>query len=259
MPLHTDPVRQNANPENQIQVIHRAGMILRAIRESGELSLSQLTREVGLAHSTVHRIVSSLETEGFLNVSPANGKIQLGFQFVHFAEAVKTDLRREIRPYMERLSLEIDETVDFAVLDNSHVLFLDQVVRPHRLNAVSGVGRRFPAFCTANGKAILATLSREHVDKILPQELPCLTPRTPTNRADLYKELDVISRQGVAFDREEHTEGICAVGAALPACCDQRAALSVPVPSVRFYGNEELLAKALRNTIQQITTHAGFM
>jgi DNA-binding IclR family transcriptional regulator len=66
------------------------------------------------------------------------------------------------------------------------------------------------------------------------------------------EELDAVRREGVAYDREEHTLGICAVGAVVYAPVDTLTAISVPVPSVRFYGNEEKLVAELLKTCRFI-------
>ena len=41
-------------------------------------------------------------------------------------------------------------------------------------------------------------------------------------------------KSGVAFDREEHTHGICAAGIAMNDLAGNYVAISVPVPAQRF-------------------------
>ena len=233
---------------SQVQVISRAAAILRAIRDSGGLNLSQLAREVRLARSTVYRIVSTLEEEGMLTTATPDGRVQLGLELVSLGAAVNSDMRRFLRPYLEGLSIKVDETVDLAILDKDRLVFLDQVARPQRLRAVSGIGVTFPLHCTANGKAILSMLSIEELERILPDPLPIYTPNTIQARAELMQELERARSEGVAFDREEHTLGICAVGAAIQGLMGALAAISIPVPSVRFYGNEEKFVSAIIQT-----------
>ena len=144
---------------SHIQVISRAAAVLRALRDSGGLSLANLADEVGLARSTVHRIVTTLERERFVTTGSTDGRIHLGIELVSLGVAVNVDLRRELRPFLESLSMEMDETVDLSVLDQNRLLFLDQIGRLRRLRAVSGVGIAFPMHCTANGKVLLAALS----------------------------------------------------------------------------------------------------
>ena len=138
--------------------------------------------------------------------------------------------------------------MDLAILDKDRLVFLDQVARPQRLRAVSGIGVTFPLHCTANGKAILSMLSIEELERILPDPLPIYTPNTIQARAELMQELERVRSEGVAFDREEHTLGICAVGAAIQGLMGALAAISIPVPSVRFYGNEEKFVSAIIQT-----------
>ncbi|OGO25996.1 MAG: hypothetical protein A2136_08760 [Chloroflexi bacterium RBG_16_54_11] len=236
----------------QVQVINRAASILRAIRISGGLTLSQLAREVGLARTTVYRIVSTLESEGLLTTQTPDGKIQLGIELIPLGAAVRTDVRRELRPYLEELSLTLDETVDLAILDKDHVLFLDQIVKLHRLHAVSGVGLEFPLHCTANGKALLSTFTYDEFRRVIPDRLQKFTPNTISTRDQLSSELETVRQEGIAYDREEHTQGICAVGAVVYAPTDTLVAISIPVPSVRFYGNEGKLASKLLQICQMI-------
>ncbi len=140
--------------------------------------------------------------------------------------------------------------VDLAVLDGSVARFVEQIAAPHRLRAVSAVGAAFPLHCTANGKALLAALPAEHALSLLPARLERFTANTIVTRKALLAELDEVRSSGIAHDREEHTEGICAVGAAVldPAGAPV-AAISIPVPSQRFQGNEAHCAASLRAAI----------
>ena len=244
MQATTNPKMQKNRNFKQVQVINRAAAILRTVRLSGDITLSQLARQVGLARTTVYRIVATLESEGLLTTTP-NGKIQLGIELIPLGAAVQTDVRRELRPYLEELSMKLDETVDLSVRDRDHVLFIDQIVRLHRLHAVSGVGVEFPLHSTANGKALLSMCTMDELISLIPENLPIYTPNTIKTRQQLLRELETVRLDGVAFDREEHTLGICAVGAVVHAPMDTIAAITIPVPSIRFYGNEEKLVTSL--------------
>lgn len=242
---------------SQVQVISRAASILRAIRDHGGLNLSQLAREVGLARSTVFRIVATLESEGLLTTNSPDGHIQLGTELLLLGAAVRSDMRHELRPYLEELSLKVNETVDLSILVKDHIIFLDQVARPQRLRAVSGVGISFPLHCTANGKALLSTLSPADLNRLIPEHLPSYTAMTITSRDDLIRELETIRNTGVAYDKEEHTLGICAVGAVVRGPLNSTAAISIPVPSVRFYGNEVKLVSAMLEIRDAINSRYG--
>src|SRR5579885_1819140 len=203
-PESTGEQRENGG----VQVIARAAEIMRALIDQPEgLSLAQISRKVGLARSTVHRIVTALEAERFVISSFPGGRVRLGPGLVPLAASVRIELRQEAHPFLEQLSREVNETVDLAILNADKVLFIDQIAAPQRLQAVSAVGVAFPLYCTANGKAILAALPPAQAERLLPRELEPLTPYTITSREQLLEELERIRRTGVAFDREEHTLG----------------------------------------------------
>lgn len=244
---------QDQNKTSGIQVISRAAKILRTLREHPKgLSLSQIAKEVGLARSTVQRIVAALEEENLVTAGTANNGFRLGPEIARLAGAVHSDLREELRPFLIQLSNQVNETVDLSVLDNGKVLFVDQIIAAHPLQATSQPGASFPLHCTANGKAILASLPITEIEKLLPEQLKQFTDKTITNRNELLKELEVVRKEGVAFSREEHIDGICAVGAVIFDQVGNRCAVSIPLPAIRFYGNEKKLATALLKTRQSI-------
>ncbi|KMY50256.1 IclR family transcriptional regulator [Peribacillus loiseleuriae] len=248
--------KQDQNKPSSVQVISRAAKILRILREHPRgLSLSQIAKEVSLARSTVQRIVTSLEQENFVTSASVNGGIRLGPEIAMLAAAVHIDLREEIRPFLIQLSNQVNETVDLSVLDNGKVLFVDQIIATHPLQAISQPGASFPLHCTANGKAILASLPIAEVENLLPEHLKQYTDKTIANRDGLLKELEVVRKEGIAFTREEHIQGICAVGAVVFDSMRTLSAISIPLPSTRFYGNEEKLAAALLKTCQNINQY----
>jgi DNA-binding IclR family transcriptional regulator len=229
-----------------VQVIARAADILRTLDDApAGLSLSEIAERVGLAKSTVHRLVVALEAEGFLISASPNGRVRLGPGLAVLAAAATGDLVGHLRPHLLELFTSLEETVDLAVLDGDHVLFIDQIAAPRRLRAVSAIGARFPLHCTANGKALLAALPRQEARRLLPARLPGRTPATITSRTRLWEELDEARRTGVAYDREEHTVGICAVGASVRDRLGHLVAITVVVPTHRFTGNERRLADRL--------------
>ncbi|MGC1851081.1 MAG: IclR family transcriptional regulator [Solirubrobacterales bacterium] len=229
-----------------VQAIARAGAVLRALEaEPRGLALGEIAAAVELPKSTVHRLVAALVEEDLLT-QEAGGKIRLGNGLARLAAASREALADRLRPVLLDLRRELDETVDLAVLDDDAVRFVDQIPAPRRLHAAAAVGELFPLHCTANGKALLAAMPTEEATARLPVPLPRFTPKTIVSCEKLLAELAQVRSTGVAFDHEEHTEGICAVGAIVSDPDGAAAAISVPVPSQRFGGREEILADAVR-------------
>ncbi|HEX5713268.1 MAG TPA: IclR family transcriptional regulator [Solirubrobacterales bacterium] len=228
-----------------VQSIARAAAVLRALELAPEgLALGELATAVELPKSTAHRIVAALAAEDL--VAQSVGRARLGPALARLGTAAREATAERLRPVLLGLRRELDETVDLAVLDGAAVRFVDQVPAPRRLRAMSAVGELFPLHCTANGKALLAALPPEQAQALLPRRLPRLTANTIVSRDELLAELESVRAAGVAIDREEHTEGICAVGAAIPVGGEPAAAISVPVPVQRFRAGEAEVISAVR-------------
>jgi DNA-binding IclR family transcriptional regulator len=236
-----------------IQVIARAVEIMRALQGApAGLTQTELAGRIGLARTTVHRILNALEDEGLVAADRPRGRYRLGPEIPRMAAAVRRAVVEQIHPYLVELSRAVDETVDLSVLDHNQATFVDQVVANHRLRAVSAVGESFPLHCTANGKAFLATLHPRVIASVLPATLPALTPHTITTLPGLHADIETVAASGIAYDREEHTLGICAVGSVIPGLSGHPVAVSVPMPVQRFYGREPELVAALRECVRRI-------
>jgi len=159
------------------------------------------------------------------------------------------------RPFLERLSEELHETVDLSTVKKDHLVFIDQVIGSQRLRAVSAVGDTFPLYCTANGKAYLAQLTDKAIEALIGRAYEMRTPKTLTRFDALLADLRSARRHGVAYDREEHTLGICAVGVAMHDPLGNAIAISVPVPSQRFASRQTLVAERLIATKKALEAH----
>jgi DNA-binding IclR family transcriptional regulator len=247
------------NRRRSVQVIERAALILRSLEGHPEgLSLGEIAKGVALPRSTVQRIIDALETERFVIAASPTARVRLGPGLVSLGSAAKVDIEKIIHPYLRRLSQELNETVDLSILDGTSMVLIDQVqADAQRLQAVSSIGLAFPVHCCANGKAILARMDRETIRLLLGDSIQKVTSNTVATIAALNRELDRVRSEGCAFDREEHTLGVCAVGAAINDPFGRNLAISIPVPAVRFYGNEAHLVSVLSGYCRSIEKALG--
>jgi DNA-binding IclR family transcriptional regulator len=210
---------------------------------------------VNLARSTVQRIVAALEAEKFVIAASPNGRVRLGPTILRLAASVRTDFVVMARPFIVKLSNELRETVDLAAIKRDHLVFIDQVIGSQRLRTVSAVGETFPLYCTANGKAYLAQLEDEAIERLIGREYEPRTPKTLTRIGPLLDELQSVRKTGVAFDREEHSLGICAAGVVLRDLLGNYIAISVPVPTQRFQEHQGFIADRLLATKRALEDH----
>ncbi len=233
--------------------------MLRALEGRDEgLSLGQIAKQLELPRSTVQRIVDALDAENFVVAASPTARVKLGPALVRIASSVRFRIVEVARPYMERLSGATGETVDLSVMDQDKLVFLDQVPGSHRLRAVSAMGVSFPLHCSANGKALLAALDEAQLSRVKRRlKLSAHTANTITSWKRLSAELDTVRKEGVAYDREEHSAGICAVAAVVRGPAGDLAAISIPTPTQRFDGMESKLKSSLVECCGQVQQVLG--
>ena len=168
--------------------------------------------------ASLYRFVQTLTNQGMLSHNPETGTYTLGLRLVKLAHSAwkQASLSTVARPYIEALSLQVNETIHLAQMDAGQVVFVDKLRANDRFETMAQTGMVAPAFCTGVGKVILANMTPERRDRALQQQafLP-YTPNTHISIASLSPELEVIRTDGVAFDREEHETGIISIAAPL--------------------------------------------
>ena len=156
-----------------------------------------------------------------------------------------------VRPLLTALARGTGETVDLAVFRQDHMVFVDQVVGTHRLRTVSAVGETFPLSTTANGKAALAMLADDVAASLLAREQR-ESGESARPLSEMIREIEQVRQDRLAFDIDEHTDGISAVGAAFREPSGLIYAISIPVPSHRFDGKKARLGEALLETLEEV-------
>ena len=245
-------INKKANSDRTgIQVIARAAAILRALKDHrAGLSLGQIATAVNLPRSTVQRIIGALASERLVIAERNGGGVRLGPELGALAEAASYNVVERCRLILTQITHETGETTDLAVLRGAGMIFLDQVPGLHRLRTVSSVGEVFPLTNTANGRACLALMPEDQARQLIEQEWARMG--TGGNLEDFLSELDDIRDAGLAYDINEHTPGISAVGFAFRDLGGSYHAISVPVPSTRFDDVKEDLANALYRAKEQV-------
>ncbi len=244
---------ETSSDRSGIQVIARAAAILRALEaEPDGLSLGDIAQRVDLPRSTVQRIVGALTAEQLLSAASAAARVRLGPALVRLGAASSVDVGEVAHSLLEDLSKRVGETVDLSVLSGNTAVFVAQVSGSHRLRAVSAVGDSFPLHCTANGKAILAALPEPRRTRLLDGEIRRSKSGKAVDVDGLYAELEAVRASGLAWDREEHTAGISAVGTAFADENGQLYAISIPVPALRFEQIEQSLLAPLLHTRREL-------
>jgi DNA-binding IclR family transcriptional regulator len=197
----------------------KAFRMLEVISESGmDMSISELSRKVGLSKGTVFAIASTLQHLGVLVRDPVSKKFSLGYTLLELGRKafVRKDLREIARKPMENLVEEIQETVFLGVLNGDHVTILDVVEPKGELKITAPSGTRLPLLAGATGKVFLATMGMERAGEVIDAlGLTAYTPNSITDVDRYIQELEEVREEGFATDDEEYIRGVRAVACPL--------------------------------------------
>jgi IclR family transcriptional regulator, KDG regulon repressor len=245
----------------RVEAVRRALQILGCFSlDQPELGVSDLARELGLHKSTIHRLIATLEAEGFIRQTHAS-RYSLSWKLFELGAAVPAwqSVRQLVLNVLTPLVDTTSETAHLAVLDGEEVLYLEKVESKNRLRMPSAVGRRVPSYCTALGKAMLADLQGAALEPILARApFPALTPHTRTTAAALRGELARIRAQGYAIDDEELEDGLMCVAAPVRDASGRTcAAISIAGPASRIGRRLELHIDAVRAASEQLSHQLG--
>lgn len=225
------------------------------------LSLTEIAEQVGMHKSTIHRLLATLESKRFITRDKTTGMYQLGFLFIELSSIMLHNLnfRSWSQPYLEQLSKQSGETVDLAILNNGHVVYLQVVESAQRVKIAAAVGEQLPSFCTASGKAFLAFLPEEYARNTLYQELTKYTEYTVVSPDELTKDLRETRERGFAISEQEYEKDIHAVAAPImDASGCPIAAIAIVGPSYRMPHDRMLtLGQMIKDTAEAIVHEVG--
>ena len=212
---------ERSEADSLAPAVTRAALILQVMAESaGEpVGPSELSRRLGLPKSSIANICGALADAGL--VRRIGTGFALGRRLAELGGAylASVDQVQEFYDVSRQMPTASEETVQFAVLDGLTVTYLARHDGRQPVRLSSGVGRRLPAHSTATGKAALASLDDEELERRLAGMtlLPQSTRRAHRTVDELMADLREIRRRGYAVDDEETMEGVVCYGVVVPA------------------------------------------
>jgi DNA-binding IclR family transcriptional regulator len=200
-----------------VRSVERAIDILEAIstKEDGA-GVSEIAERLGLAKSTVHRLLVALSKKGMVLQPPGSDRYLIGHKpaRIALAGAQNLDVIRIAKPYLEELRDATDETVGLALKVGLRYTYVTQASsrNEYRVNPV--LGHQYPLHWAATGKVILAFVKDDELEeclKVVPQLRS--TSRTVVDPRLLQEQLEQIRHTGLAISFGERLMGAAAVAA----------------------------------------------
>jgi DNA-binding IclR family transcriptional regulator len=237
------------------------------LNSEDELALAEIARLSGMSKATVSRIVQTLVSRGYLKQKERRGKYSLGTIYFEFSGLIKsrTRLRNIAVPHMMRLSQTAKESVMIAYYNGRNSIYTESFHETAKtgnmLRIVPDEGVSLSLYNTSLGKILLANMSENELDKYLDSKvLVPNTPNTITNKQELKKQLTQIKKDGIAYEDEEYSPGVRAIGAGIKdAEGNTVGAITVIAPSIRLdRARMKELEPVVRDYAQKISRDLGY-
>ena len=224
-------------PASLIGAVDNVLRLLALFETNKVIRVNEVSRDMGLSRSTVHRMLATLHYHRFVEQDDLSRAYRAGPALVDIGLAVvrNMDVRAMAHTVLVDLAEVTGETVHLGQLRGADVIYLDSVESSQMVRAGTRVGWSLPAHATAGGKAVLAVMTETEVRNLYPNEgLASPTSTAVQTRSALLEQLADTRSRGYAINHAESEGDIGAVGAAV---CDGngrvRGTLAVTAPISR--------------------------
>jgi DNA-binding IclR family transcriptional regulator len=228
-----------------VQSVDRAVAILNALcAKQDYLGVTELSNELGLHKSTVHRLLVSLQRGGLTERDPRTRKYRLGLRLVELGNAVLNSrgLPQIALPYLHYLADTLEEITYLAVRDDDRILNVLQVPGPQLVQSIGWIGGG-SLHATSTGKVFLAYMPADEQRSYLDKGLSRFTDKTITDADQLAAELEQVRERGYATSWGEEEQDVNAVAVPVEKAEEGVvAAIGVVGPSYRFTRDRALEA-----------------
>jgi len=235
------------------QTVQKALNLLEALVRSGQpRRLTELSRELGLTKPNVYRLLSTLSILGYVKKDPANSLYSPTLKLWEMGSMLvrDIDLQAVAGPRLRRLCEEARESVQLAVFDSGYVVYVDKVDSAQPLKATTSIGSRVPGTVVSTGKALLAWMGPEALDRAM-AHVKRYTPLTMTRRKDIEHDLEEARERGYAINRGEFRAGVCGLAAPVR---DRSGAV---VAAVGVWGSEKAILGSRREELAHMAVAAA--
>jgi IclR family transcriptional regulator, pca regulon regulatory protein len=202
--------RPTPNPRDLIASLECGLAVIGAFdQERPRLSTSEVAQRCGLTRTAARRYLITLEHLGFMrserNTWALSAKVlRLAQSYMHSGR-----LPRIVQPELHRLAQALKEASSAGVLDGDDVICIAALSAGRMVSSTLQPGTRVPAYCTANGRVLLAALPPAQADAwIDARTFEALTPQTLTHPDRLRAELARVRTQGYAAVDQELEAGL---------------------------------------------------
>jgi DNA-binding IclR family transcriptional regulator len=250
--------------ESPSVAVERALAMLEAVAQEPEgLSNAEISRKLQIPKSSASYILRTLEKQAYLNRDSETGRYRVGLKILSLSRGALSgiDVREVALPIMRNLTHKTSLTCHLAILDGPDAVYIEKVEPEGFIRMDTWVGRRMRVHATSVGKALVAHIPQERLERIVADRgMEKRTPKTITTMPRLLKELEKVRTQGYAVDDEENNIGARCVGAPVfsqSGSIEAAVGLSGTINQVNAHTMPRIL-EALKDAVRHISMQLGY-
>ncbi len=197
--------------QSGVQSVERTLDILEFLsRSEGELGVSKIGAATELSAGTVHRLLSTLGSRGYVHRNRETRRYGLGLKSLTMAITARERLGPLSLPFLEELAEVSQETANLAILEQNSAMYVEQASSSTRmLRIFTEPGNRVSLHSCGTGKVLLAYQPPRLLEFVIGHSgLPRHTATTITDPHQLREELRTVRSQGYAIDYGEQEDGV---------------------------------------------------
>lgn len=208
-------ISKQGGTDRALQTNLRPLYILNTIASAAApMSAAELVKVLDVPKPTIHRLLQTLEDDGWL-MRDLTGRGYVGGHRLRRMAANTFSgpgLRRERIGILQRLADSVGETCNIAMPEGEAMIYIDRVETHWPLQIRLPIGSKVPLHCTASGKSYLSTLPQQQFNRLLSRlDLIARTPYSIIDPGKLSEEVKVTRDRGYAVDSQELLEGMIAL------------------------------------------------
>ncbi|MBO8164532.1 MAG: IclR family transcriptional regulator [Brevibacillus sp.] len=249
--------------DNYLSSVRNSCKLLKVFLDSPkELGVTELSRRLQLSKGAVHKLLATLEAEGFIRQNETTKQYTLGYTLLELGNKVikNHDIVDFSTPYLRQLLDETKELVVLCVLDKRDAIYVAKMDSPHPIRFTVEIYRRFPPYATSGSRVLLAYQSEEFQEKVLSNvELKTYTPYSFTSVEEIKENLKTIKERGYEISANRRNQGVTGLAAPVfDATGEAVAAISVIGPTDRVAPQLEVIRTHLLATTKAMSEQLGY-
>ncbi|KRF42183.1 IclR family transcriptional regulator [Paenibacillus sp. Soil787] len=248
--------------DNHLSSVKNSCRLLKTFLDSEkELGVSELSRQLKLSKGAVHKLLMTLESEGFIKRNPVNKQYSLGYTLLELGNKVlrNHNITDFAKPYLHNLASTTQELVSLCVREDHDAIYVYKIDSPHPIRFNVETFQRFPLYASSASRVILAFQDNSLIKSVLGGHIQMYTPYSMNSPSEIEERLEAIRKNGYETSSNLKNEGVTGVAAPIYESNGAvNASISIVGPSDRVLPMRDKFIENVLSTTRDLSAQLGY-